>query len=188
MTNYHRQEAVWVSSGDPETSVDGVLRDPGQLGQYVTVKQPSANPPGVELGRDKTYRYVGTDSSMTVAPFKGAVAFWQDKSQFKTTTAATNRNARAGVYQNPAGTAWPPGHWGFIQTGGPAVVKFVDAPTATPNVAGRVVIPSATAGKADCLAVGTAPTHVTLGQVGLTPQWDAAAVEAIVELEIPDTP
>lgn len=186
MANFHLQQAQWVSTGDPETVDDSPskLFAPGQVGRYLTVKQPTSAAPGDEAGRDKTYRYVHTDSGMSVAPFKGAVAWWKSKAKYQVTTDATNRNLRAGVFQGPV----TKGNYGFIQTGGPAVVKFIDAPTATPNVAGRAVIPSATAGKADCLGVATAPTHNLLGWVAGNPNFNAAAVEAIVELDIPDNP
>lgn len=183
MPNNERQQAMWVSTGDPETVDDSRLPQPGQLGRYLTVKQPTSATPGVEAGRDKTYRYIQVDSA-SPAPYVGAVAWWADKSQFKVTLSATNRNNRAGVFQ---GTCTP-GRYAYVQTGGPGTVKFVDAPTAVPNVAGRCVIPSATNGKADALAVGTAPTHVVLGWVGTTPNYNASDSTAVVELDIPDNP
>lgn len=183
MSNNERQQAMWVSTGDPETVNDSRLPMPGQLGRYLTVKQPTSAAPGVESGRDKTYRYIQVDSS-SPAPFAGATAWWKTKEAFKVTTDATNRNNRAGVFQG----AITPGNYGYIQTGGPATTKFVDAPTSLPNVAGRAVIPSATNGKADCLAVGTAPTHNLLGWVALTPSYNGSDSTAVVELDIPDNP
>jgi len=189
MPQNQRQQAMWVSSGDPETVNDtpAKLFAPGQVGRYLTIKRPG--PAGTAAGsaedyRDVTYRYVWTDSGMAVAPYKGAVAWWADKSRFQVTTLATNRNARAGVFQGPV----TPGNFCYIATGGPATVKFVDAPVSVPNVAGRQVIPSATNSKADCLAVGTALTHVPLGQVALTPSYNAFESTAVVELDIPDVP
>lgn len=174
---------MWISTGDPETVNDSRLPMPGQLGRYVTVKQPTSAAPGVEAGRDKEYRYIQVDST-SPSPYAGAVAWWKDKSAFKVTLDATNRNQRAGVFQGAVGL----GNYGYVQTAGPATVKFIDAPTATPNVAGRCVIPSATNGKADCLAVGTAPTHNILGWVANTPTYNASDVTAVVELDIPDNP
>lgn len=183
MPNNERQQAMWVSTGDPETVNDTRLPFPGQLGRYLTVKQPTSAAPGVEAGRDKTYRYILCDST-SPAPYAGAVAWFKDKARFAVTLDATNRNARAGVFQG----AVTPGNYGYIQTGGPATVKFVDAPTSQPSVAGRCVIPSATNGKADCLAVATAPTHNILGWVALTPTYNGADSTAVVELDIPDNP
>lgn len=184
MTNWQRQQAVWVQSGDPETVDSPALTYPGQLGKFVSVKQPTATAPEGqdEEGRDKVYRLVHTDSSMTVSPFRGAVAWWQDKSRFRTTTSPTNRGRVAGVYQN----AITRGNYGWIQTGGPGIVKFVDAPTAAPTAAGLIVIPSGTAGKADCLAAGTAATYPILGYSSAA--YNAALAEAVVDLAVPDLP
>ena len=185
MPQNQRQQAMYVSTGNPETVDDSRLVNPGQLGRHVTVKQPGVpGSPGVESYRDKTYRYIRTDSTMTVAPFAGAVAWWADKAQFLVTTSAANRGVRAGVFQN----AVTKGNYGYIQTAGPATTKFVDAPVNAPNVAGLNVIPSATAGKADCLAAGSAPIYPALGTIALTPTYNAADMTAVVELDIPDTP
>lgn len=184
MPNYQREQAMWVSTGDPETVDSVTLFAPGQLGRYVTVKQPtSASPEGQdEEGRDKVYRLVQGDSSMAVAPFPGAVMWWSDKSRFRVTTAATIRGARAGVCQGSPGK----GNYFFIGTGGPMKTKIVDAPTAVPSNTRQPVIPSATAGKADVLAAGTAPTYPVLG-------WTAGTLNLgdntiTVDLEIPDLP
>lgn len=185
MPQNQRQQAMYVSTGDPETVNDSPAKvfAIGQVGRYLTYKQPGpAGTPGAEDYRDKVYRYVWTDSSMSVAPYRGAVAWWKDRTTFKTTTDATNRGQRAGVFQGPV----TPGNYCFVQTGGPATVKFVDAPTATPNVAGRYVIPSATASKADCLGTGTAATFPPLGTIAITNNYNPADVTAIVDLEIPD--
>lgn len=195
--NNNRQQAQYVSTGDPETAID----DPtsrgfvaGQLGNYVTVQQPNdVNATGgegqVESKRNKTYRYVCTDSSMTVAPFPGAVAWWKDKSRFLVTTdpTATAQGNRAGVFGSGAGSIGKNKRGVFIQTAGPATVKMVDGPASgNPyTTAGLKVIPSATAGKADT-AAANAGTYPTLGlTVG---SGNAAAAEAVVDLDIPDTP
>jgi hypothetical protein len=190
----NRQQAQFVSTGNPETVSDDPSKRgfiSGQLGNYVIVQQPGTPNPTAGEGQDeenrnKTYRYVVTDSTMSVAPFKGAVAWWADKSRFKVTTSPTAeaRGRRAGVFQG----APTKGHACFIQTGGPATVKFVDgvaggAPWATKGLS---VIPSATAGKADTIAAGTAPTYPILGLSMGT--GNAAAAEAVVDLDIPDTP
>lgn len=190
----NRQQAQFVSTGDPETVSDNVAKRgfiSGQLGNYVVIQQPSTpNPTGGEgqdeEKRNKTYRYVIADSSMSVAPFKGAVNWWSDKSRFKVSTnpTATARSNRSGVFQS----AVTKGDACFVQVGGPATVKFIDAVTGgNPyTTKGLWVIPSATAGKADTVAEGTAPGYPTLGRtVGV---GNAAAAEAVVDLDIPDTP
>lgn len=174
---------VFLRSGDPEQENEPTLQYKGQLGMRFTVIQPTRSPAGAEAGRSKTYQLIRTDSTMSVAPFLGAVAFWSDKTQYMVTTTVTTlgRGRVAGVFQN----AISPGNYGCIQTGGPATVKFVDAPTANPTVAGLFVIPSATNGKADCLAAASAPTYPALGvSAGV---YDAANALAVVDLDVPQT-
>ena len=181
--NRWEMPAMWVSTGDPETVNDSTPQYKGQVGMRVTVIQPTRAAVGAESGRSKTYQYVQTDSTMSVAPFPGAVAWWADKTKYMTTTSPTalGRGRIAGVYQN----AITPGYYGFVQTEGPATVKFIDAVAAAPTVAGLFVIPSATAGKADTLAAGTAATYPTLGVTAGV--YDAAQALAVVDLDVPQT-
>ena len=65
------------------------------------------------------------------------------------------------------------------------VVPLIDAVNTDPTVAGLPVIPSATAGKADTLAAGTAPTYPTLGWTAGV--YDAQNAEAVVELDVAET-
>ena len=177
------EQAVFLRSGDPEQENEPTLQYKGQLGMRLTVVQPSRSPAGAEAGRSKTYQLIQTDSTMTVAPFVGAVAWWSDKTKYLVTTSPTalGRGRVAGVFQN----AITLGYYGCVQTGGPATVKFVDAPTASPTVAGLFVIPSATAGKADCLAAASAATYPALGvSAGV---YDAAQALAVVDLDVPQT-
>lgn len=176
-------QPVYLQSGDPETENVASLQYPGQLGMRFTVVQPPRSAPGAEAGRSKTYQLVQTDSTMSVAPYAGAVAWWADKTKYLTTTSPTalGRGRIAGVYQY----AITPGYFGCVQVGGPATTKFVDAPTAVPTAAGLIVIPSATAGKADALAAGSAATYPALGvTAGAMNLGDNTAV---VDLDVPDT-
>lgn len=143
---------------------------PGQLGCETTVRNASQFGVGVISGQvaqadggkeGKTFKFVQVDSAAPVAPYQGALAWWSDKDNFIVTTSATNRNQIAGVFCSPFPQL---GNYGFIQIQGPCLVKFVDAPTAAVAATGTLVIPSATNGKADNLAVGTAPTHVVMGR------------------------
>ena len=183
MPNNIRQQPMWISTGDPETVDDRILAEPGQLGMKTTIIQPTRGVPGVEEGRAKTYQLVATDSTMTVTPFKGAVAWWANEAQYKVTTDATNRNRIAGVFQGPVAK----GNYGFIQTKGPAIVKIVDASIAAMAV-GNAVIPSSTNAKADRVAAGTAPTHTVLGWVPSPLTKNAAAAEVVVDLDAPEMP
>lgn len=177
------QQAVYLQSGDPETENSATLAYPGLLGARFFVKQPHRTAPGAEEGRAKGYQLIKTDSTMTVAPFKGAVAWWADRTQYLVTTTVTTlgRGRVAGVFQN----AITAGNYGCVQIKGPAITKFVDAPTATPTVAGLFVIPSATNAKADALAAGSAPTYPPLGVTAGV--YNAAAAEAVVDLDVPET-
>lgn len=181
--NRYEQPAFYLQSGDPEQENAPSLAYPGQLGIRFTVIQPSRSAPGAESGRSKRYQLIKTDSTMTVAPFPGATAWWADKTQYLVTTNATNRNRVAGVFQN----AIAPGNFGCVQIEGPALVKLIDTPTAAVAI-GTVVIPHSTNAKADNLAVGTAPTHAVMGQVAGPPlTYSAALQEVVVDLNIPET-
>jgi len=185
MPNNIRNQPLYLVSGDPESENNASLLYPGALGSRITIKQPGPpGSPGAEDYRFKTYQLVQTDSTMAVNPFKGAVAWWSDKTKYLVTTDPTKlgRGRVAGVFQN----AITPGNFGCIQTQGPALVKFVDAPTTNPTVAGLYVIPSATAGKADCLAAATAPTYPELGLSAGA--YDAVNAQAVVDLNVPETP
>lgn len=174
---------VFLQSGDPEQENNVTLAYKGQLGMRFTVIQPSRSAPGAESGRSKGYQIVRTDSTMTVAPFLGAVAWWSDKTQYLVTTSPTalGRGRIAGVFQN----AITPGNYGCVQVEGPATVKFIDAVASAPTAAGLFVIPSATAGKADTLAAGTAATYPTLGVTAGV--YDAAQAQGVVDLDVPVT-
>lgn len=195
MPNNIRNQTAYVSTGDPETVSDARPYAPGMLGARVTVKEvgPQGSPVSggkSETFRPKTFQYVQTDSTMTVSPFKGAVAWWKDKTKYLVTTDPTNRGRIAGVFENNEAVApIAPGNFCFIQTQGPGLVKFIDAPTAAPTAAGLIVIPSATAGKADCLAAGSAATYPPLGSSASTfADNNPADTLALVDLDVPETP
>lgn len=185
MPNNIRLQPLYLQSGDPESENVTSLAYPGMLGGRITIKQPGPpGSPGAEDYRFKTYQLIQTDSTMSVAPFRGAVAWWSDKTKYLVTTSPTalGRGRVAGVFQNAIAV----GNFGCIQTQGPATVKFVDAPTAAPTAAGLIVIPSATAGKADCLAAASAATYPALGvSAGALNLGDNTAV---VDLDVPETP
>ena len=184
MPNRFDNPPHYLESGDPERESTATMQYPGQLGMRFTVIQPSRTAAGVEEGRSKTYQRVRTDSTMTVAPFKGAVAWWAAQAQYLVTTNASTpgRGRVAGVFQNLPAYPITSGHYTCVQVGGPGIVKFIDAPTATPSVAGLFVVPSATNGKADCLAAGTAALYPKLGRTaGL---YNGAAAEGVVDLDV----
>ena len=185
MPNRFDNPPHYLESGDPERESSPTMLYPGQLGMRFTVIQPSRVAAGVEEGRAKTYQRVKTDSTMAVAPFKGAVAWWSDQAQYLVTTTVTTlgRGRVAGVFQNLPAYPITVGHYTCIQVGGPGIVKFVDAVTSAPDATGKLVIPSATNGKADCLAAGSAATYPILGRSAGT--YNAAAAECVVDLDVP---
>lgn len=177
MANLTPFEGVFISTGDPATVNESSPYAPGQLGKITTITRTSGSTnPGQGA---KVYQYVQVDSTAPVAPYIGAVAWWSDRDNFKVTTSATNRGQIAGVFLG----AYPQlGYYGFIQVGGPAIVKFIDAVTAQPTAAGLHVIPSSTNAKADCLAAGSAATYPLLGTSNGT--YDVLNATAEVSLRI----
>lgn len=181
--NRFEQPAFYLQSGDPETENTPTLPYPGTLGARFTVVQPTRAAVGAEAGRSKRYQIIKTDSTMSVAPYPGASAWWSDKSQYLVTTNATNRNRVAGVFQN----AITPGNFGCVQIGGPATTKLLDADMGAVAI-GEAIIPSSTNAKATRVAVGTAPTHTVMGWVGGPPLTvDAPSATVVVDLAIPET-
>lgn len=129
----------------------------------------------------KNIQLVRTDSTMTTAPFNGASAWWKNRLIYQVTTDPTNRRGQtAGVFLG----AITVGNLAIIQFGGRhGKVKFVDAPTSAPDASGKIVIPSATAGKADCLGAGSAATYPPMGITAGT--YNAADATCPVDLNIP---
>lgn len=183
MPNSFEKQPVYLQSGDPEAENTPSLYAPGLLGTRFTVKQPGNQAAGVEEGRAKRYQLVKTDSSMAVAPYPGATAWWADKSQYLVTTVATNRNRVAGVFQNTV----TPGNYCCVQIGGPASTKLLDADMASVAI-GDTIIPSSSAGKATRVAVGTAPTHTPMGMVAGPPiSTNPANATVVVDLALPES-
>jgi len=173
-----RIQPMYIPGGDPEGMNEpaATWRWPGLLGGVMTTDDRSVSP-----ARSKTYQMVRTDSTMSVNPFRGAVAWWQSRATYTTTTAATDRGMVAGIYLN----AVTKGNLTLIQTkGNMASVKGIDALTAAPSTAGLWVIPSATAAKADVVAAGGGPTYPPLGRtVGTLNTGDNTFA---VELDVPE--
>ena len=180
--NIRTQPLYLPDGGDPAAFnvAESDWRYPGMIGGTATFVFGTAgsttNPRG-----SKNVQLVRTDSTMTTAPYNGATAWWKNKLTYQVTTDPTSRRGQvAGVFLG----AVTPGRLAIIQFGGRhGQVKFVDAPTATPTAAGLLVIPSATAGKADCLAAGSAATYPPMGTSAGT--YDATNTVCAVDLNIP---
>lgn len=180
-------QPVFLPGGNPETFNEPSLPYPGQLGNRFEIinppRQASTATDTAEDGRPKGYQLVGTDSSMAQSPFDGAVAWWSNQQQYRVTTTVTTlgRGRVAGVFK----MAVTPGNFCCIQIKGVGLVKFIDTVTSAPDATGKLVIPSATNGKADCLAAGSAATYPIMGRSAGT--YDAANAQALVDLDLPDT-
>lgn len=190
MPSRYEQPAFYLQSGDPEAENVPTLAYPGQLGVRFTINAPQRSAPGGQTsaaGRSKRYQIVKTDSSMTVAPFPGAVAWWGDKSQYVVTTTspsvAAGRNRLAGKFSN----AVTPGNFCCVQFEGPGAVKLVDAVNQGNVVAGAYVVPSATNAKADVVATATAPTQTPLGVVASPLVFTVNDLMVLVDLSVPET-
>lgn len=183
----YEQPAFYLQSGDPEGENVATLAYPGQLGIRFTIVSPQRSTPGVTAGRSKRYQIVKTDSSMTVAPFPGAVAYWGDKTQYMVTTTspsvAGGRNRIAGRFSN----AVTPGNYTCVQFEGPGIVKLIDAVTQADVVVGAYVIPSSTNAKATVVATATAPPQTPLGLVASPLTFNTSALEVVVDLNVPET-
>lgn len=179
-------QPAYIPSGDPDTMSVPTLDKPGQLGIRFNILNPPRTPgsESSEDGSPRGYKIVKTDSTMSVAPFDGAVAWFSDQANNVVTTSPTalGRGRVAGVFKS----AVVVGHYCCIQQKGKARVKFIDAVVAA-NVtaAGNFVIPSATAAKADVIAAGTAATYPLLGRSASALNLPDAT--AIVDLDVPDT-
>jgi hypothetical protein len=184
-------QPVYIPGGDPEAMNEPSLLYPGQLGIRFNYMNPPRTVIGAESsalttgedGMPKAFKLVKTDSSMSVAPYDGAVAWFTDQGQYVVTTSPTTlgRGRIAGVFK----TNVTPGYYTCIQVKGKGKVKFIDA-VVVGNVtaAGNFVIPSATAGKADVIAAGTAATYPTIGRTAGTLQGGSS--EAIVDIDVPE--
>lgn len=182
-------QPVFIPGGNPESMNEPESNiKPGQIGIRFSYMIPARSAPGVDsetlatgsAGLPKAYKMVRTDSTMAVAPYDGAVAWFADQAAEKVTTSPTTlgRGRVAGVFR----TTVTPGNVTCIQVGGKGKVKFVDAPTAAPAATGAFVIPSATAGKADCLAAGSAATYPIIGRAAGALQGGTS--EAIVDIDV----
>jgi len=183
MPNRWENPAIYLQSGDPERENTPTLFAPGLLGSRFTVVQPTGRGSPLTVGRSKRYQLVKTDSTMTVSPYPGAVAYWSDKSTYLVTTARTNLNLVAGRF----GSLVDKGNYCCVQIGGPAYVKVVDGSVAACAIGDSIIGSSATDGKADRVASGTAPTNTTLGIVSAPLTKLASDALVLTDLDVPET-
>lgn len=184
MPNGWFSQPVFLPGGSPESMNEPTLAYPGQLGIRFAFINPPRSAPNNTTGEGtaKAYKLVKTDSTMTVAPYSGATAWFSDQANHVvTTTAATPGRGRvAGVFRNVV----TPGNFTCVQVKGLGIVKMIDAVTAAPTVAGLIVVPSATNSKADTVAAGTAAIYPAIGRTAGA--YNAAAAEALVDIDVPE--
>lgn len=184
MPNAWFSQPVFIPGGDPDQMNEPSLLYPGQLGIRFSYINPPRTPPteAAAAGRPKSYQLVQTDSSMSVAPYASAVAWWSAMVGYLVTTSQSKlgRGRVAGIFNNPV----TPGNYCCIQQKGPALVKIIDSPTASPSAAGLHIIPSSTDGKADCVAAGTAYTYPRIGRS--TAAASLVDNTCLVDLDLPE--
>jgi len=183
-------QPVYIPGGDPEGMNEPTLLYPGQLGIRFNYQNPPrtvvSDSQSLTTGEDglpKAFKLVKTDSSMSVAPYDGAVAWFSDQANNVVTTTVTTlgRGRVAGVFK----CSVTPGNYTCIQIKGKGKVKFVDGVTAANVIAaGNFVIPSATTAKADVLAAGSAATYPPIGRTAGALQGGTS--EAIVDIDVPE--
>jgi hypothetical protein len=189
MPNGWFSQPVYIPGGDPENMNEATLAYGGQLGirfNYVnparTIPTESSTLETGEAGLPKAFKLVKTDSTMSVAPYDGAVAWFSDQANYVVTTNASTpgRGRVAGIFKCNV----TPGYYTCVQVKGKGKVKMIDAVTAAPTVAGLIVVPSATNAKADCLAAGTAAIYPAIGRS--CGAYQAASAEALVDIDVPE--
>jgi hypothetical protein len=183
MPNNIRIQPLYLPDGGDPTDfneIEANWRFPGMIGGVATFVFGTTGSLTDPRG-SKNVQLVRTDSTMTTAPFDGASAWWKNKLTYQVTTSPTDRRGQiAGVFLGNITV----GRLAIIQTGGRhGKVKFIDAVTSTPDASGKIVIPSATAAKADCLAAGSAATYPVMGVSAGT--YNAAEATCPVDLNIP---
>src|SRR5438105_4932134 len=137
-------QPVFIPGGDPEQMNEPSLAYPGQLGIRFSYINPMRTAPSAtsEDGQPKSFQMVQSDSSMSVAPYDSAVAWWANRVGYLVTTnaATPGRGQVAGVFK----TAVTPGNYCCVQQRGRGAVKIIDARTAAQTAAGLMVVTSAT--------------------------------------------
>ena len=176
MPNREFQNALYLPDGFA-THQDFDSYSPGQVGSVFTIKDTD--------GLAKRGQVVKMDSIATVAPADGTLAYWVNRTSYLVSAdlTASGRGNRAGVFRAAALV----NELCVVQQGGKCSVWGIDSPTAAFSAAGLIVVPSATAGRADCLAAGTAATYPAIGTSAGT--QDATTKKADVSLDIePNVP
>lgn len=173
-----RIQSPYFGSGNPETEELTTLYAPGMLGCIAEYDQGT---PGAE--NVCTYQLVKLAAALQ--GLVGQVLYWSTaalKGLYTVTATATNTGSLAGIAQRATTTA---ATYIWMLKHGYRSVLLIDAPTSAADTTGKpVVAVTATAGKADVLALATAPQPMLIGQC-MTAQ-DGTSKLATCFVNIPD--
>lgn len=159
-------------TGNPETELLTSLYAPGALGKKAWFNQGTPSAPIMCL-----YQLVKLKAAITTTI--GAVMYWDDRDDFVVTNVATNTGQLAGIARIVAAAA----EYIWILKEGDREVHLVDSPTSAADATGKPVVGvTATAGKADVLALTTAITPVGIGRCLST--QDGTSKRATVAVQI----
>lgn len=175
----NRIQSPYFATGNPETEEMTTLYAPGMLGCVAEFDQ------GGIAGPKNVCTYQLVLQAAAISGVIGNVLYWGTaalKKAFTVTTTATNTGTRAGICRKLVVTA---ATYIWMLKQGQAEVLFIDAPTVACDGTGLPVVGvTATAGKADSLALATAPQPAYLGRT-LGAQ-DGVTKRAMCMVEVPD--
>jgi len=163
---------VYFPTGDPRTSEMATLYALGDLGKKSPFNLGTPAAPNIAIVQLVQFK-------AAVSCLVGELLWWDDRLN-KVVTNVSNGGVVAGVVAkstNPGA-----GTYGWIYKAGGVPVKYLDAPTVSPDTAGKSCIASATNGRADCVTAAG-----TLLQIGRTlGAQDGTSKLALTALNIPD--
>ena len=137
-------QSPYFATGDPETEEMTTLYAPGMLGCLADF----------DRGSNNVCQYQLVQQAASIAGVVGSVLVWSAKGTYTVTTLVTNINHVAGIGEKIVATA---ATFIWVVKHGDRSVLVVDSPTGTASAVGEPVVVSSTNGKANVLAVGTAP-------------------------------
>lgn len=169
-------QSPYFATGNPETEEMTTLYAPGMLGCVAQFDQ------GLQAGPPNVCAYQLVKQNTSITGVVGNVMYWVTKSSYTVTTTATNTGQLAGICRIAAAAA---ATYIWICKHGDREVLFIDAPTVAPSAVGLPVVGvTATAGKADTVALATAPSPMFFGAT-LGAQ-DGTSKRANVRINVPD--
>jgi hypothetical protein len=172
--NNRIDNAPYLSTGDPKTSVETTMFRPGELGH-------------VHITADgKRYQKVQLENStLTLAPAVKLLVFWKDRASkvvtFDIGDSEANRNAVAGVLESGA-TVPTAGQYFWVLQEGPSITV---TGTTTNFLAGMVIVAHTASNHVQGIAAGTAPTCLPIGTVTTAVDLSGGAGDLVIDLFVP---